>query len=563
MHNLKKTSYALFLVLAVALMAVSPTTLHSQDQNKRGRKKEAAVLRRAGQPATPPTAQEAVGVPTGAAMTRAFRAGRDLLVKKGVPFEPNLLLERNWHGRLRDALAQVPEFQEVRRGGRKLKGAQIADTLFLPEKIELEGDTVIVAKRLIFEGRDVFIKGNHDIHIFTVEPATLTEQVTEANQAQLLNVGFNASSKLRRLASTLRPAQSGNITIDTSGAGRKEWLEAEQQRKRATSQSGVRKIKAGFTTDSATAQTSQDGSGSRGADGMNGDPGLPGTNGENGVNGANGVCGGNVNGSPGSGGKSGSTGYDGNNGAHGEDGGNGRPITVTIATGDTQRYTLISKGGDGGWGGRGGNGGTGGRGGDGGKGGNGADCPCNQGASGEGGNGGYMGAGGYGGDGGDGGRGGNGGNGGPIIINHPVGYDTGKIFVDTDGGLQGHGGGQGTGGLNGSSGARGQPGKGATGLNCYGTAGRDGSEGGPPIYNTGYGNHGELGAWGERGRPGGITYVPTREVLEGGGGGGSSKGGNIETYNYYECTSYYWVLYNSWDDGQTWFEVDRWYAGCW
>jgi hypothetical protein len=50
---------------------------------------------------------------------------------------------------------------------------------------------------------------------------------------------------------------------------------------------------------------------------------------------------------------------------------------------------------------------------------------------------------------------------------------------------------------------------------------------------------------------------------DGAGGGGAGKGGNIQMPNSYECTSYYWVLYNSWDDGKTWFEVDRWYAGCW
>jgi hypothetical protein len=34
-------------------------------------------------------------------------------------------------------------------------------------------------------------------------------------------------------------------------------------------------------------------------------------------------------------------------------------------------------------------------------------------------------------------------------------------------------------------------------------------------------------------------------------------------YSYSICTEYYWVTYESYDDGQTWFEVDRAYVGCW
>lgn len=45
-----------------------------------------------------------------------------------------------------------------------------------------------------------------------------------------------------------------------------------------------------------------------------------------------------------------------------------------------------------------------------------------------------------------------------------------------------------------------------------------------------------------------------------GGGGGDGGGGG---YYYYPCTPYYWVYYESWDGGETWEEVDRWYAGCW
>jgi hypothetical protein len=50
----------------------------------------------------------------------------------------------------------------------------------------------------------------------------------------------------------------------------------------------------------------------------------------------------------------------------------------------------------------------------------------------------------------------------------------------------------------------------------------------------------------------------------GGGGGGVGGGGDY----YYGggggyCTPYYWVYYESYDGGNTWYEVDSEYAGCW
>jgi hypothetical protein len=570
-HNLKRTTQTILLMLAVALLLIPPTTLHIKSQNRPQQRKSVAVLRKQGQPAMLPTAQEVIDSERGkfgqAEKVRAFRSGRDLLLKKGVPFEPNVLLEENWREKLKGAFGQMPEFQEARRGGKKLKGAQVADTLFLPEKVYIEGDTVILARRLVFEGKDVFIKGNHAVHIFTIEPTTLTETVARGSQVQFFNASFKASPELRRLASTLRPVQNGHITIDTSGIGRKEWIESRRQRGTAatTSQSEASMVKAGFTSGirSEVTQVSQDKSGRPGADGVTGEGGLPGTNGEGGANGVNGVCGGNVNGTDGFEGGGGGIGYDGKNGGPGDNGTSGEPITVNIAAGDTQSYTLTSKGGDGGWGGDGGAGGTGGRGGEGGKGGNGADCLCTQGGSGAGGRGGGAGRGGDGADGGTGGNGGNGGNGGPINITYAAGYDINKVHANAPAGFGGRGGAQGTGGFSGTNGVPGKGGSGASGARCPGTAGQGGMDGSGPIYPASYGKHGGLGLNGQNGTSGNLNFTALSSESSGGSAGVGSKGGNLQSYDYYQCTTYYWVLYNSWNDGQTWFEVDRWYAGCW
>jgi hypothetical protein len=75
-----------------------------------------------------------------------FRHGRDLLLQKGVPFEPEELLNPGWQKNLRAKFAQMPEMQETRvvwTG--QIQGALLADILYLPEKVEITGDTVILA----------------------------------------------------------------------------------------------------------------------------------------------------------------------------------------------------------------------------------------------------------------------------------------------------------------------------------------------------------------------------------------------------------------------------------
>jgi hypothetical protein len=411
-----------------------------------------------------------------------FKRGRALLLQKNVPFDPDELLKRGWQRSLKSTLEQMPELQVIQQGDNKLKGAQIAHTLYLPENVELTGDTVILARRLVFLGRNVVIKGPHDIHIFTIDETQLVDNSSfRKERGQMVNVRFLSPSTL----ASLKPTQ-GHITIDTSGVGRDEWIQQRglQQLAKKTSRSKV--------LHHALPAFMQNQDGASGYDGQAGSNGDFGDAGGNGANGPNGSCPSDIHGSSGNSGANGSAGGNGGNGANGGDGQSGGTIVFSAQQG--QSYTVSAQGGRGGNGGNGGGGGYGGNGGNGGRGGNGATCPCTNGDSANGGSGGYAGDGGRGGNGGIGGNGGKGGNGGSIDIETPPNF-SGSIQASAAGGAGGSGGAGGTPGQNGFAGSPGDGGDGARGLNCF-SNGSHGSTGGP-------GSAGDGGSGGNSGQPGG------------------------------------------------------------
>src|SRR5262249_20811581 len=104
---------------------------------------------------------------------RNFEVASNLLRRKGVSFEPEALLQDGWQETLAPAFAQMPEMREVRYLAKPLDGVELADTLYLPEKVQVTGDLVILARHLVFEGHDVLIKGNHNISLFPAEEVTV------------------------------------------------------------------------------------------------------------------------------------------------------------------------------------------------------------------------------------------------------------------------------------------------------------------------------------------------------------------------------------------------------
>jgi len=429
-----------------------------------------------------------------------FKKGRELLLKKGVPFDPNDLLEPDWRKRLKPKFAQMREMQETRvvKQG-QIKGVQLADTLYLPEKMEVTGDTVILANQVIFEGRNAVLKGNHAVFFFPVDIDGLLGMPLEMAIAQQGGPRFSPASYRGKSKASAQPPPNWfvpqllkvdwTITIDTSGQGAKEWQ--EKQRKTVAKVGFVRR----FSQETINPGTT-DHNGQAGGTGKTGDIGVPTCDGapDPAPVGEDGSCQLNdPHGKVGFPGNNGCTGTLGFLGGIGAEGGDAQPI-VGSTTNKTGTYILLAHGGRGGQGGKGGPGGFGGRGAQGGRGGNGKDCPCAQGGAGNGGRGGTGGRGGKGGKGGQGGQGGEGGWGADIIFGHPRGFE-GVIVPDTAGGGAGEPGEPGDPGAPGTSGAGGEPGKKATTLNCPSSTPVDG----PVALNTSHLGFGEQGTLGTKG----------------------------------------------------------------
>lgn len=399
-------------------------------------------------------------------LRRDFQPARELLREKNVPFEPELLMSARWKELIAPKLAQMPEMYMTRRIGKQLKGAQFADVLYLPEKVEVTGDTVIIANQVIFEGRHALIKGNYNIYFFPVvtEGALGTTLETAMNEqgVRFSTASFKDTAATKRFIPRLLQ-EDWSLTIDTSGKGRAEWLE-EQKRKNKV---GLVKTSLQNTIDHSG------GPGATGPIGTTGATGQPGTPNPS-PPGDNGVCG-DPDGRFGPPGNPGGTGGTGGIGGEGRPGDDARAIVTQINT-VSGTYEYLANGGQGGQGGKGGLGGLGGNGADGGKGGDGADCSCAQGGAGNGRDGGPSGLGGRGGKGGNGGPGGYGGLGKDITVYIPDNF-IGTIIHAEDGGRGGPGGEQGDGGFPGVSGAGGARGRKATNFNCPSSNPTDGNDG--------------------------------------------------------------------------------------
>jgi hypothetical protein len=431
-------------------------------------------------------------------LKQTFKPGKDLLEKKGVPFDAEVLLDPDWRSKLDQVLAQMPEMQVDRRLGKELKGVQLADVLYLPERVDLTEDTVIIARKIVHEGKDVLIKGSHNIYIFPVDDwgvlgMTLEQAMNAANldsrRTRFVRTNFRENkSQPRFIPHVLHDRQ---ITINTDGQGYPEWLEKQKQKQKQMQ--GVSFLKTahhghpqgGQNTDGGPGAMGQPGSGVFAGQPGQPDPAPPGFDADCiffGINGGTGETG-----------RPGGTPVTAGQGGMGVQGGDAGSIVTSIPSA-YGIWIYSARGGQGGKGGPGGPGGQGGPGGKGGKGGTGAGCSCPPGNGGPGGPGGFGGQGGQGGKGGTGGTGGSGAN---ITLTVPRNFEGTRIHYENKGqaGLPGD---QGTQGPPGSGGSGGDPGTHGTNFACGTSLGSDGSAG-LPQGNLGFGPLGDPGDPGQAG----------------------------------------------------------------
>ncbi|MEK6283467.1 MAG: hypothetical protein AABN95_24195 [Acidobacteriota bacterium] len=434
----------------------------------------------------------------------SFKSGRELLLKHGVPFDPDILLEAGWKKKLAPAFAVMPEFQEVREGAQKMEGVQLADTLLLPEHVELTGDTVLIARQLVFLGKNPIIKGPHDLSFFPMEaPLTLDslENSRRKGSGSFVKAGFS----IARLLATARErgllVKPESITINVDGLGADEWLKKKKAALRNRSYSHW----AGRAN--PRVQGPQNIDKDPGATGQEGFPGANAVEQPEAAEGPPGHCGANhPDGFIGDGGDDASAAGTGGVGFRGVDGDRGGILNFYIPSG-TETYHLSARGGRGGQGGPGGPAGLPARGGKGGRGGPGAECNCPQ-NSGSGGPGGRGGKGSMGGTGGNGGPGATGGQGGTINLTIACNYQ-GAYSTNINGGGEGLQGMYAPNGPGGPPGFGGDPGKGAKNILCLSLGGGDGGTGQLGLHGDNTMVNGQPGAVGSHGSVGSVpTPIP-------------------------------------------------------
>ncbi|HYX27947.1 MAG TPA: hypothetical protein VE863_05225 [Pyrinomonadaceae bacterium] len=403
----------------------------------------------------------------------------------------------------------MPEFKENKKGTSKLEGVQIADAFFLPEKVELTGDTVILSNQLLFAGKNAEIKGPHDLHLFIAGnvgfgemPGSVVSSVSPMKARYSHRGGSLIGLPIQAL-----PLES--LTIRVDGEGRDEWLKKKKALEDAF------KSSPGSRHHTLPRALPPQADGSPGADGGQGSAGPAAGSQPQAPKGNNGTCNGDINGGPGTTGYDGLDGGNGGNGQHGQPGGEGHVLNASIDQ-VSGTYTFSAHGGRGGWGGRGGDASPGGTGGKGGDGGDGASCGC--GRLGDGGRAAAGGTGGGGNTGGDGGDGKDGGPGGEVNLTVRCDF-YGTYQIDVDGGQGGQGGGAGAPSNGGPGGDPGAVGRGATDPSCSngGATGQSNSQG--AQGQSGF-NAGQAGASGSNGAEGNWQVYYDDSYCDGGGGGG-------------------------------------------
>jgi hypothetical protein len=516
----------------------------------------------------------------------SVRKIRKMLKDAHLPLEAADLFSPFWYRKVAPYSNLVPDLTKIKSKGNKLKGVHVADTMFLPEKVELTDDTLIIARQVVFAGKNVEIKGNHDLTFLQNErPLSTNEGVLARGTTSGLRfekAGFSPVRSINDAIARGLLVEPQTISINVDGYGREQWLEDQEKKKEQQKNNPKSRAAHHGNPQQQADGTDKTGEGAQGADGApTFQPGQQSI-------GTSGNCSSDPNGGTGVEGDSPGTAGTGGTGGNGDNGGNAGTLNITIPQ-NSGFLALSAKGGQGQKGGRGGPGGFAAPGGQGGTGGPGALCACPLNA-GNGGQGGRGGTGGRGGNGGNGGPGGMGGNGGTINITKPCDFNSYSTNVTA--GARGPGGDAGDASQGGEAGQGGEGGTPKSNSSCSQYGGVSLGTGPSGTHGSPGARQGEPGAQGEENTNAGSVPTPTNYGNCGGGSGGGdytdmSPGGGYDPY----CQPYDWVwIHCDWyaDEEEArlvkkydptvkanhyvralpskpsyeCYEVARWYAGC-
>lgn len=511
----------------------------------------------------PPTKDEVerfrTGKETKARAVLDFRGLRQMLLNAGVPFEPNVLLEKNWRDHVRNHNGFLEGLSSKQIDGSFKGGTIIADTLILPSELVLTQDTVIFANDIFFEGTEATIRSyGKAIGVFPLNEIAASRL---RSRPVAIDPNVMAEDPIKaRFLSDFEKFPAGKISISSRGFGYDDWLKS-----RGVVISGSRADELPYVSPCPNGATgclpepTQHGS-----PGVSGDSYGVSNRGADSPDPVDGSCilAGNPNGqstgtaNPGQAGRNaGNAPQPGQSGGP-TPGGNAGAIMCSIPDGSSGQFFFDATGGIGGHGGYGGNGGTGGPGGDAKRGGDGVTCGRTVGNGGNAGTAGRAGDAGAGGNGGNGAKGGNGGN---ITVDYPAGFGSNVSLIAAKGP-------GGPAGPRGEAGYPGTPGSGARGGNPGPTVGGVFGNYGNPSNEGGHGDFKSPGTPGSIGSLGDIEGVVNRVERPGGGGENPPPCVSLRenmlqvTCN---CTPHYWVYNVSWDGGETWEYQYSVYAGCW
>jgi hypothetical protein len=149
------------------------------------------------------------------AMAENIRSVARILKDQKIDIEAELFFTSRGRKKLAAQLANFPAMQSGRFYSDPLRGVVMADMLTFAEKLPIEGDTVVIARQIVFSGKAPVIKGPHELHVFAFNSVSAANGIETVITLDTSGEGVNyipvpADSQIK--------VGNGSVTINTSGA---------------------------------------------------------------------------------------------------------------------------------------------------------------------------------------------------------------------------------------------------------------------------------------------------------------------------------------------------------